>query len=115
MDQATLGIAIAIAKKMVSEMNEFSYSTCTTAADTPYGVSFVQDGVTITGTLVASASTMHNIYLVPQSNGGNNYFDEYITIENDGTYAWEKFGSTEFVQQALVCQEVNHVMRITLE
>ena len=117
MDPVTLGIAILKAKKMVQEVFGLEPKECTSATDTPYGVTFVKDGVTITGTLVASADTLHKIYLVPRENGTGNYFDEYITFHNEtlDTYYWEKFGSTEFVQQTLVCHAVDHVMRISLE
>lgn len=52
---------------------------------------------TIVDTLpTASASTMNKIYLVADehSDTGDNY-DEYITIETDGTYSWEKIGNTD--------------------
>lgn len=44
----------------------------------------------------ASASTMYAIYLVPDkhSDVGDNY-DEYITLDNDGEYSWEKIGNTD--------------------
>ena len=115
MDVVTLAIALQLAKKMIEGLDGFDYGVCRTAETTPYGISFVKDGTTITGTLVASASTMHKIYLVPKSNGTGNYFDEYITVEDNSSYTWEKFGSTEFVQQTLVCEEVNHEIRISLE
>lgn len=44
----------------------------------------------------ASSSTMNRIYLVADkhSDTGDNY-DEYITLENDGAYSWEKIGNTD--------------------
>lgn len=44
----------------------------------------------------ASSSTMNKIYLVADehSDTGDNY-DEYITLETDGTYSWEKIGNTD--------------------
>lgn len=43
----------------------------------------------------ASEETTNMIYLVPSSNqGGNNYKDEYITINEGNQYKWELIGST---------------------
>jgi len=43
----------------------------------------------------ASADTMNKIYLVPKSSGsGSNLKDEYITVNNNGTYSWELIGDT---------------------
>ena len=41
-----------------------------------------------------SASTMHKIYLVPNSGTGQDVKDEYITILEGSTYSWEKIGNT---------------------
>lgn len=81
----------------VDTLNQFDYGTCTSAADTPYGVQWKSGGTTITGTLVAAAGTMYRIYLVPSEDGeGNDIYDEYITIRNgvdpSYTYTWEKLG-----------------------
>lgn len=44
----------------------------------------------------ASASTMGKIYLIPATNGsGTNVKDEYITWNDNGTYKWEKIGTTD--------------------
>ena len=45
----------------------------------------------------ASADTMGKIYLVPIDGGGsgNNVKEEYITIQNGASYAWEMIGTTE--------------------
>lgn len=43
----------------------------------------------------ASASTMYAIYLVPASStAADDIKDEYITLEDNGTYSWEKIGTT---------------------
>lgn len=43
----------------------------------------------------ASADTMFKIYLIPSTDQQtNNIKDEYITLENNGSYSWEKIGST---------------------
>lgn len=44
---------------------------------------------------IASAQTMGDIYLVPStSSKTKNVKDEFITIEDNGTYEWEQIGST---------------------
>lgn len=73
---------------------------CTSAANTPYGVEWDDDGVTVTGTLVASSSTTGKIYLVPiETEDDTNIFAEYVTVINDettpATYSWEKIGTTD--------------------
>lgn len=81
--------------KRVDNLNNWSYEICTSASNTPYGVTWDNAGTTVTGTLVASASTLNKIYLVPRTNGTNNTYDEYITVKSGSTYSWEKFGSTD--------------------
>lgn len=44
---------------------------------------------------VASADTMGKIYLEAHTHGTNDSYDEYITIEKDGAYSWEKIGNTD--------------------
>ena len=77
---------------LISALNNWTYVVSTDAASTPYGVTWDDGGTTITGTLVASASTEYKIYLVPITSNSNNY-DEYITVKVGSTYSWEKFGS----------------------
>ena len=53
----------------------------------------------------ASASTMGKIYLVADPHSSNDNYDEFITIEKDGAYSWEKIGNTDidlsgYVQKA---------------
>lgn len=44
----------------------------------------------------ATASTMGKIYLIPATDGsGTNVKDEYITWNDNGTYKWEKIGTTD--------------------
>ena len=86
----------ATARSAIANIHTFDYIVCTQASDTPYGVTWDSGGTTITGTLVASDTTMYKIYLVPQDNATGDYFDEYITVNPSGTtYQWEKFGSTQ--------------------
>lgn len=73
---------------------------CTNAANTPYGVTWEDGGVTVTGTLVASDTTTGKIYLVPlDDTATRNVFDEYVTVINEDatpvTYSWEKIGTTD--------------------
>lgn len=80
----------------VDSLNNWEYVVCTNASNTPKGVTWNSSGTTITGTLVASADTMYKIYLVPDTNGTNDTFDEYITVNPSGsTYQWEMFGNTK--------------------
>lgn len=80
----------------VDNLNNWEYVVCTQASDTPQGVTWESGGTTITGTLVASADTMYKIYLVPDVNGTNDIYDEYITVNPSGsTYKWELFGNTK--------------------
>ena len=77
-----------------------AFIKCTSASDTPYGVTWDDGGTTITGTLVASDTTEGAFYLVPTTTqSGKDIFSEYITVE-DGvdpniTYSWEKIGTTD--------------------
>ena len=52
------------------------------------------DWINIVTTLpTASASTMGKLYLVAKSGAtGDNVFIEYITVEQSGSYSWEKLG-----------------------
>lgn len=68
--------AKAYAQELVNAVKQFTYEV-----------------VTQLGT--ASASTMNKIYLVAKTNGTNNAYDEYITIQSGTTYSWEKIGSTD--------------------
>lgn len=84
------------ARDLIAAINNWSYVVCTSAADTPKDVTWTSGSTTITGTLVASSSTMYKIYLVPSTNGTNDVYDEYITINPSGsTYKWEMFGNTK--------------------
>lgn len=68
----------------------FDVIICTEAGNTPAGVTF---GV-VTGTLAASADTMHKIYLVPEASGAGDNYSEYISVKSGETYTWEKIGTT---------------------
>lgn len=49
--------------------------------------------ILVTTLPTASASTMGNIYLVPQS-GNQNIKDMYVTVVSGGSYVWTQMGST---------------------
>lgn len=87
------------ARDLIAALNTFEYVISTNAATTPQGVTWVNaGGTTVTGTLTASATTMYKIYLVPDHDGASpDSYTEYITINNGGTYSWERFGNTDIV------------------
>lgn len=93
----TYNIKDATARSAIANLNSFEYTVCSSAATTPKDVVWKNSsGTSVTGTLVASASTMHKIYLVPSTNGSKDIYDEYITINTgSSTYVWEMFGNTD--------------------
>lgn len=72
---------------------------CTTAANTPEGVTWDDDGTLVTGTLDANSEDAKDaIYLVPSKKAmGKDVFDEYVRVLEDGavSYYWEKLGDTD--------------------
>ena len=75
-----------------SLINRWEYVICTSAENTPYGVTWGA----VTGTLVATADTMYKIYLVPNTTSENDNYLEYITVNSSGsTYKWETLGSIQ--------------------
>ena len=87
--ETTYDIKDAVARTAIGNMNSFEYVVCIGAADTPYGV---KNGNT-TGTLAASASTLHRIYLVPSPSGEPGEFISYVTTGTSGSYTWANIGS----------------------
>lgn len=86
----------SVAREAIASINSFEYVIAKDAATTPEGVTWTKDGTSVTGTLVASATTAGNIYLVPSQNGAHDVFDEYLTVTEDKvTYVWEMFGNTD--------------------
>ena len=77
---STYDLVDAGARELIAALNSFDYLVCTSAANTPYGVKWKSGATTITGTLVASADTMHTIYLVPSLSDEGDAYKEYITI-----------------------------------
>lgn len=68
--------------------------TINNAINTKIGTLMEADWIVIVSTLpTASASTMGKLYLVPITGAsGDNKFAEYITVEDSGSYDWEKLG-----------------------
>lgn len=93
---STYDIKDAVAREAIAGMVSFDYVKSTNAATTPKDVQWNNGSTTITGTLVASSSTVGKIYLVPSTNGTNDVYDEYITVNTTGTtYIWEMLGNTD--------------------
>lgn len=89
------------ARDLIAAINNWEYVVCSEASNTPKDVTWDKSGVTITGTLVASATTMYKIYLVPDNNGTNDIYDEYVTVNpSSSTYKWEMFGNTKLPDMA---------------
>ena len=71
------------------------------AATTPEGLEWDNNGTKVTGTLAASSSTKASIYLVPHKKtaSGVDYYREYVTVnfgtESTPTWAWEFLGDTD--------------------
>lgn len=93
----------AAAREAIAAMSGKGWYIVTNADDTPYGVTWNDNGTTITGTLVASASTKASIYFVPDvTETGKDIYSEWVTLEpSTGTYIWEKFGTTDINVGAL--------------
>lgn len=86
----------SVARDMIA--GGISFVVCTSAADTPQGVTWKSGTTTITGTLVASQATKAKFYLVPEGTSTPNSYAEYVTVEHTGsttTYSWEKIGSKD--------------------
>lgn len=91
----TYDIKDAVARQAISAGVSFVVSK--DAATTPYGVKWVNaSSVEITGTLVASSTTVGSIYLVPAgTTSAKDIYDEYVTVEDSSNYSWERLGSTD--------------------
>ena len=90
----TYNIKDEVARQMASA--GVSFTICTSAENTPKDVTWEKEGTTITGTLVASASTTGVFYLVKSTTqGGKDIYAEYVTVKNGADYSWEKIGTTD--------------------
>lgn len=74
----------------------FTFLVCSTATDTPAGVTFTPKGSStpVTGTLAAN-NAVKGIYLVYHDHGGKDSYDEYIAAGPEGSKFWEKMGNTD--------------------
>lgn len=91
---STYNLKDEIARQMASAGVSFSISI--DAASTPKDITWDDDGTTIIGTLVASASTTGVFYLVKATTQtGKDIYAEYVTIKIGDNYAWEKVGTTD--------------------
>lgn len=85
----------------ISKINSVTKIVCSTAANTPEGVTFTPKGssTAITGTLKAANADKLGLYLVYHNHDGNDSYDEYTTVlvgdASTGTYSWEKIGNTD--------------------
>ena len=90
----TYNIKDETARQMASAGVSFTIST--DAASTPKDVTWTKSGTTITGTLVASATTSGVFYMGPTTTqGGKDIYSEYVTVKNGSTFSWEKIGTTD--------------------
>ena len=81
----------------IGKIDQFKYTISTNAATTPKGIIWYNDATKVTGTLVASADTEYNIYLVPCKHSATQEqegYDEYLTVRSSSTYSWEVLGNT---------------------
>ena len=81
----------AVARAAIDQLNSFEYVVCTSAEDTPINITWGN----VTGELLPDADTTHKIYLVLSTNGTNDTYDEYLTIQNGNEFSWEKIGNTD--------------------
>lgn len=89
-----------LATSVESLSGSFDVIIASDAASTPQGVTWDNNGTTVTGTLAASAGTFHKIYFVHGTGGsGKNTCAEYVTTKttsnNTVTYGWEKLGDID--------------------
>lgn len=81
----------------IGKIDQFKYTLSTNAATTPKDVIWYNSVTKFTGTLVASADTEYNIYLVPCKHSAaqeQEGYDEYLTVKSGSTYSWEVLGNT---------------------
>jgi hypothetical protein len=95
-DGVTYIVKDAVAREAIAALQGNVPVRAVSAATTPYGVVWNDGSSDITGTLVASESTLGKMYLVPNNHGARNVFDEYMTFPTGtNSYVWELIGDTE--------------------
>jgi hypothetical protein len=73
--------------------NASTQAEINSAINTKIGTLMDLDWIVVVTTLpTASASTMGHLYLVAISGSADNNFKEYVTVESQGAYSWEKLG-----------------------
>ena len=88
-----------------SKDSELNLVYCDSSANTPEGVEFGN----VVGALVASATTLNKIYLVPSVNDINDVYDEYITVRSiNGSYSWERLGGLD--ASNIVAKKLSHTL-----
>jgi len=89
---------------------------CTSAANTPLGVTWNNGSETVTGTLAASAAVKDNIYYVPgKKTKTGNIYTEYSCLLSDGSYVWEQTGNADlnldgYLQKGNNTLTANHIL-----
>lgn len=80
-----------------------SFILSTNAATTPKGVTWDNQGTTVTGTLEAEDAVSGAIYLVPApETGTKNIYYEYVAVQSGSSYIWEQLGDTRVSLTGLV-------------
>lgn len=110
--QGTFYLKDSEARDLIAAISgQIQFKLAVSAATTPLGVTWDNNGTLVTGTLVPATNTgtsstpvwspTAGYYLVPQTNAsGKDYFEEYVVVNklsggSYGGYAWEKLGDTE--------------------
>lgn len=112
----TYDIKDATARQMISGgvsfnivWSQIDYETSTAPSSArlssvPSGVvvHYNSGGSSATGTLTASADYTGQFYLIYDQTESLNYFDEYVVVEENENYYWEKIGDTSVDLSGLV-------------
>jgi len=83
-------------KDTVARQGGIRFILSTDAATTPVGVTWDDEGTTITGTLAAADADSHAIYLVPgDKTTTKNIYREFVVVGEAPSQVWEQMGDTE--------------------
>lgn len=89
-------------------LNYYKKSETCTRAEVAEQITNAINGefVVVNSLPTASSSTLGKIYLVPSSSPEvQNIKDEFITVQNNGAYSWERIGSTALSIRGVVSYE----------
>lgn len=86
------GIAITSLNSDSQGGGQISFIKSVDAASTPEGVMWADGDHIVTGTLAASSKTFGKFYFVKASSVIRDFYEEYVTLEEDGVYIWERIG-----------------------